>query len=100
VSNPMYKRDLINEISEEIGVAKAQVARVIDAMPGAIVRSLRRGQPVVITGFGSFSTVTRAARTGRNPMTGAEIQIPETRGVKFKPSGFIRGLLAPSKSGE
>ncbi|MGF6759518.1 HU family DNA-binding protein [Paraburkholderia sp. GAS42] len=55
----------------------------IDAVLGAIMRALTAGNAVQLVGFGSFSTGQRAARTGRNPSTGAEIQIAAARTVKF-----------------
>jgi DNA-binding protein HU-beta len=83
----MNKSELIQDVAERTGVAKSQVATVVDALfnsdNGAIVSALRRGDNVGITGFGSFRTSQRAARKGRNPQTGKEINISASTAAGF-----------------
>ncbi|WNC95237.1 HU family DNA-binding protein (plasmid) [Paraburkholderia sp. FT54] len=72
----MNKQELIDAVAGRTGDA-------IDAVLAAIMRALIAGDSVQLIGFGSFSTGQRAARTGRNPSTGAEMQIAAARTVKF-----------------
>jgi DNA-binding protein HU-beta len=79
----MNKQELIDAVAGRTGDTKAATGEVIDAVLAAIMRTLTAGDSVQLIGFGSFSTGQRAARTGRNPSTGAEIQIAAARTVKF-----------------
>jgi DNA-binding protein HU-beta len=79
----MNKHELIDAVAGRTGDTKAATGETIDAVLGAIMRALTSGDVVQLVGFGSFSTGQRAARTGRNPSTGAEIQIAAARTVKF-----------------
>ncbi|MFM0032585.1 HU family DNA-binding protein [Paraburkholderia madseniana] len=74
---------LIDAVAGRTGDTKAATGDAIDAVLAAIIRTLIAGDAVQLIGFGSFSTGQRAARTGRNPSTGAEIQIAAARTVKF-----------------
>ena len=58
--------------------------RALDSTIAAVRKSLSKGEPVALAGFGTFSVSTRNARTGRNPRTGTEIKIPATKVAKFK----------------
>jgi len=74
----MNKSELVQDLAESTGLSKADAQRAVDALfntEGIIARALQRGDRVQITGFGTFETRTRKARTGRNPRTGEEIQI-------------------------
>lgn len=71
----MNKSELIDVVAESADLPKAAAGRAIDAMIDAITDSLKKEDPVVLVGFGSFATKHRAARTGRNPQTGAAIEI-------------------------
>jgi DNA-binding protein HU-beta len=79
----MNKQELIDAVAGRTGDTKAATGGTIDAVLGAIMRALTSGDVVQLVGFGSFSTGQRAARTGRNPSTGAEIQIAAATSVKF-----------------
>ncbi|AJZ56697.1 bacterial DNA-binding family protein [Paraburkholderia fungorum] len=79
----MNKQELIGAVAGRTGDSKAAAGEAIDAMLGAIMTALTAGDAVQLVGFGSFSTGTRAARVGRNPSTGAEIQIAAAKTVKF-----------------
>lgn len=80
----MNKSELINAVAETADLPKAAAARAIDAMTESIAGSLQAGNSVSLIGFGSFNVKDRAARTGRNPQTGAPIQIAAARVPSFK----------------
>jgi DNA-binding protein HU-beta len=80
----MNKSELIEAIASGSGVTKADASRVLDTFMTTVTDALRSGDQVVLPGFGSFSTGNRSARTGRNPQTGATIQIKAARVAKFK----------------
>ena len=71
----MNKQELIENIAESADITKAAAARALDTVVESITDSLKKGDSVVLVGFGTFSVRDRAARTGRNPQTGQEIQI-------------------------
>lgn len=80
----MTKADLIAKIQEKAGLgSKAAAGKALDALLEAIQDALAGGDSVTLVGFGSFKVVKRAARKGRNPQTGAEIDIPASKAVKF-----------------
>lgn len=89
----MNKSDLIDHIAEAADISKASAARALDAALDAITGSLRQAEPVALVGFGTFSVRERAARTGRNPQTGAEIEIAEARIPVFKPGKALKDAL-------
>ncbi len=80
----MNKTQLIDAMAEKSGLNKADSKRALEAFIGATTDSLKSGDRVALVGFGSFSVNERAARTGRNPKTGAAIQIAAKKVVKFK----------------
>ena len=80
----MNKSELIDAIASGADISKASAGRALDAMVDTITESLRKGDPVALVGFGTFSVKDRAARQGRNPQTGATIQIPAARVPGFK----------------
>jgi DNA-binding protein HU-beta len=79
----MNKQELIDAVVASTGDTKAATGAAIDAILATVTRAVTAGDTVQLVGFGSFSTGQRAARTGRNPSTGAEIQIAAARTVKF-----------------
>ena len=79
----MNKQELIDAVSGSTGESKAATGETIDAILDAVTRADTAGDAVQLIGFGSFSMGARAARVGRNPATGAEIQIPAAKTVKF-----------------
>jgi DNA-binding protein HU-beta len=80
----MNKGDLINKISGDAGITKTQAQNALNSFLDATAGALKGGDKVTLVGFGTFSTSSRAARKGRNPQTGAEINIPAKKVVKFK----------------
>jgi len=81
----MNKADLINRVAEDTNMSKTMAAEAINSVIGCIGETLKDGSKVSLTGFGTFTMTNRKARLGRNPQTGAEIQIPSKNVVKFKP---------------
>lgn len=89
----MTKQDLINHIADNAGLSKAQAGSSLDAVISGITTGLKGGESVTLTGFGTFSTSNRAARTGRNPRTGAAIYIAASTVAKFKASKNLKETL-------
>ena len=75
------------------GISKAEVARLVDATLDSLSGGIAKDGRVSYPGFGTFTVTERAARTGRNPQTGAEIQIPASKSVKFKPAPQFKDQL-------
>jgi DNA-binding protein HU-beta len=84
MSNVIKKAELVSSIAEEAGLSKASAARALDATTDAITSALKNGDKVTLVGFGTFSVKERAARTGRNPQTGATMQIKASKAPHFK----------------
>jgi DNA-binding protein HU-beta len=80
----MNKGDLIEKMANDAGVSKAQAGRALDSFLDSTIGAVKGGDKVTLVGFGTFSKSHRAARTGRNPQTGASIQIAARNVVKFK----------------
>ncbi|MGL4821346.1 MAG: HU family DNA-binding protein [Bacilli bacterium] len=81
----MNKTELINAVAEGAGLTKKDATKAVDTVLNSIVDALNKGEKVSIIGFGNFEVRERAARTGKNPQTGAEIQIPAKKVPAFKP---------------
>ena len=80
----MNKSELVEALANGSGITKAAASRVLEAFVHTVTDALKSGDQVVLPGFGSFTTGNRSARTGRNPQTGATIQIKASRVAKFK----------------
>ncbi len=89
----MNKSDLINAIASGANLSKADAARALNATTGAISSALANGGGVQLTGFGSFVVRHRAARTGRNPQTGASIQIAASNVAAFKAGKALKDAV-------
>jgi len=79
----MNKQDLIDAVASEVGIAKSAAAEMLDAFLATVTNAVLKGDPVQLIGFGSFSTGSRAARSGRNPKTGEPLQIAASKTIKF-----------------
>lgn len=86
----MNKKELVDIIHENVDMSKKAIDSAVDAVFAGIKEGLLRDGKAQFVGFGSFTLSTRAARKGRNPQTGEEIDIPETTVVKFKPSKALK----------
>jgi len=78
------KSELIDQIAEQAEISKAAAGRALDAAIGSIKKALKKGGTVPLVGFGTFYVGKRAARTGRNPRTGANIKIKSAKVPKFR----------------
>lgn len=90
----MNRLELVERVAARNAVAKAAVDRIIVSALEEIIAAVREGETVTLVGFGSFKSVTCSARTGRNPSTGENIAIPETRKPKFVPGASFREILS------
>jgi len=89
----MNKQAIIDLVHESIGGTKVEAEKAIDTMLEAIVSTLKKGGEVSIAGLGIFSTKTRAARTARNPRTGASVQVPAMRVPKFRAAKALKDAV-------
>ena len=89
----MNKNDLIGVVADKADISKAQASQAVDAMFEAISGALKGGDDVRLVGFGTFAVAERKATTGRNPATGAEIQIPASKQAKFRPGKTLKDSL-------
>jgi DNA-binding protein HU-beta len=89
----MNKSELVEYMADQADVSKAAAARALEAFVDAVKITLKKGDTVTLIGFGSFSVTKRAARTGRNPRTGAEIKIKAAKVPKFKPGKGLKDAL-------
>ncbi len=89
----MTKADLIEEVSRVVEMTRKESEVIVEAVFDSIVRSLRGGDKIEIRGFGSFRTRERQARIGRNPKTGARVDVPAKRIPYFKPSKELKDLV-------
>lgn len=87
------KADLIEKVAATIGCTKADAERAVEAIIDSITASLKAGDEVSIAGLGIFVAKTRAGRTGRNPRTGATIQIKAMKVPKFRASKTLKDAI-------
>jgi nucleoid DNA-binding protein len=88
----MNKTDLVNEVANVVST-KTEAQAAVDCVFESIVNTLKKGDVVTLVGFGTFKVVKRKARTGRNPQTGAEIQISASNAPKFVPGKALKEVL-------
>ena len=86
----MNKSELIEHIAKQADISKAAATRALDAIVGGVKTTLKKSGSVTIVGFGTFAVTKRAARTGRNPRTGAAIKIKAAKVPKFRPGPVRR----------
>jgi DNA-binding protein HU-beta len=89
----MNKAELAAAVADKSGLDKQSANLAVDAVFTCITDALRKGDEVRLLGFGSFAVEDRAARTGRNPRTGEEVQIAASRQAKFKPGKGLKDAL-------
>ena len=89
----MTKQDIVTNLSSKAGITKKAATMVYDAFLDLIKGELKKGSSVTLTGFGTFSVGKRKARVGRNPQTGAEIQIKASRVPRFKAGQALKNLV-------
>ncbi len=86
----MNKTDLINAVAEAAELSKKDATKAVDAVFNSILNALKQGEKVQLIGFGNFEVRERAARKGRNPQTGEEIEIPASKVPAFKPGKALK----------
>jgi|TARA_B100000530_G_C15764086_1_gene410771 DNA-binding protein HU-beta len=87
------KNDLVNQVSDSTGLSKSDSAKAVDSVLDTITDTLKSGGDVRLVGFGTFLVSKRKATTGRNPQTGAAIQIPAANVPKFRPGKALKESL-------
>jgi DNA-binding protein HU-beta len=87
------KTELIEHIAKQADISKAAATRALEATLGAVRTTLKKGGSVSLVGFGTFAVSKRAARTGRNPRTGAAIKIKSAKVPKFRPGKALKDAL-------
>lgn len=80
----MNKGELIDAMASGAKISKADAGRALEALTESVAKTLKKGDKVTLVGFGTFSVSKRAARAGRNPLTGKAIQIKAKKVAKFK----------------
>ena len=89
----MNKSELIDHIASQADISKAAAGRALEAVIGGVKATLKKNNSVSLVGFGTFSVSKRAARTGRNPRTGAAIKIKSAKVPKFRPGKALKDAL-------
>jgi len=89
----LNKAQLIDAVAEKSDLTKAQAARAVDAVIESITEALKGGEQVSLIGFGTFLVRDRAARTGRDPRTGATINIPAAKVPAFRPGKALKDAV-------
>ncbi|ALA24374.1 DNA-binding protein HU 1 [Piscirickettsia salmonis] len=90
----MGKTELVEVISKKADISKKAAGRLVDIMLESIEGGLKEGDSVDLKGFGKFEMKQRAARVGRNPRTGEEIEIPAATVPVFKPSKALKAAVS------
>ncbi len=89
----MNKTELIDAIAKETGLSKKDSGKAVDAFVDTVTKALKKKDKVQLIGFGTFETAKRAARTGKNPQTGAAIKIPASIAPKFKAGKALKDAV-------
>lgn len=89
----MNKAELIDAMAEKAGLTKVDAGKALEAMMETTIDTLKKGDKVTLIGFGTFSSMQRAARKGRNPKTGKTIKIAAKKVAKFVPGKDLKDLV-------
>lgn len=90
----MTKAELIGQMAKDAGISKAAAGKALDSFTDGVKKALKKKDgKVTLVGFGTFSKVHRKARTGRNPQTGAKINIKARNAVKFTPGKALKDAI-------
>jgi len=95
----MKKAEFVAKIAEGAGLTKSQAEKALNSFITTTVAALKAGDKIALLGFGTFSAVTRAARTGRNPQTGKAIKIAAKTNGKFTPGKALKDLAPKPEKG-
>ena len=91
--NKMTKQDLVAQVAKQTNLSMRAAKGAVDSIFSTVADALKRNEKVVVTGFGTFLVRKRAARKGRNPQTGAEIQIPATKTPGFTAGKSLKRMV-------
>ena len=94
MADRLSKQDVINSVADATGLSKRDAGDAVDAVVDTIKNALAGGNSVGLIGFGTFDVKTRAARTGRNPQTGAELKISAKKVPSFKAGKELKDAVA------
>jgi DNA-binding protein HU-beta len=94
----MNKSELIEAVAKSAELTKADTERALNATIDAVVKAVAKGDTVTLVGFGTFKSVKRAARTGRNPATGAALKIAASTSPKFTAGATFKTAVAGKKA--
>ena len=89
----MTKTELISKVADVAGMTKVDATKAVDAVASVISETLKRGEKVTWTGFGTYEVRSRAARMGRNPQTGAPLHIPASKTPAFKAGKSLKDAV-------
>jgi DNA-binding protein HU-beta len=89
----MNKSEFISAVADAAGITKADAAKAVEALIEVVEKALKKGDSVSIVGFGTFTVRKRAARTGRNPRTGATIKIKASKVPAFKAGKALKDAI-------
>jgi DNA-binding protein HU-beta len=93
----MNKSQLIEAVAADSGLTKTDSALAIDSLLGTVTKTLKKGDEVIITGFGKFSVVKRGARNGVNPRTGEKVKIKASKAPKFSAGATLKQAVSGKK---
>jgi len=92
------KTELIDVVAKDSGLTRSDAAKAVDSLVSAVMKAMKKGDDVAITGFGKFSVTKRGARTGRNPATGAALKIKASKAPKFSAGATLKGAVNGKKT--
>lgn len=99
MSDIKSRSDVVNEVAAQVDMPQKDVDKVLRAFESAIMRQASTGGEIRLTGFGSFKITYRAARTSRNPQTGAPAEVAERNAIRFVPGQALKDAAASSLKG-
>jgi integration host factor subunit beta len=95
----LTKADLVDKVTELGDLTRRDGEIIVDLLFDSVIGALKSGDKIEIRGFGSFRTRQRNSRVGRNPKTGAKVEVPAKKVPFFKPSKELRDLINPKEAG-
>jgi DNA-binding protein HU-beta len=88
------KSQLVEQVAKDTGLSRSDARRAVESVIATVQKALKKGEDVSLTGFGRFSVVKRAARTGRNPRTGEPLHIRAGKAARFTPGAGLKRAVA------
>jgi DNA-binding protein HU-beta len=93
----MNKSQLVETLADDAGLSKADASRALESFIAIVGKTLKKGDEVLITGFGKFSVAKRPARMGVNPRTGEKVKIKASKSPKFTAGASLKQTVHPKK---